>query len=166
MITKKDWILDEDDYMFQWVGFILPQRQFRRETLTTCLNDSRVKTMAAVRHILVVDDSLLARMMLKKFISKLRPDWILCEAKDGNDALEKIGGKIVDIALIDYNMPGISGIELAKKVKEQFPKAGMALITANIQDYIINEAKAMGISFISKPIEEEKIAAFFNSMEK
>ncbi len=83
MITKKDWILDEDDYMFQWVGFILPQRQFRRETLTTCLNDSRVKTMAAVRHILVVDDSLLARMMLKKFISKLRPDWILCEAKDG-----------------------------------------------------------------------------------
>ncbi len=121
--------------------------------------------MAAPKCVLVVDDSLLARMMLKKFVSKLLPDWVLIEAKDGQDALARIAGKNLDIALVDYNMPGISGIDLAKKLRQQFSNAAIALITANIQDYIINEAKVLGISFISKPIEEEKIAAFICAVE-
>ncbi len=116
--------------------------------------------------ILVVDDSLLARMMLRKAISKLRPDFVIYEAKDGQDALRQIADKNIDIALIDYNMPGLSGLDLARTLKGQFPKAALALVTANIQDYIMNEAKSLGLAFIAKPIEEEKIDAFFRTMEK
>ena len=122
--------------------------------------------MASSVKILVVDDSLLARMMLKKFVGNLHPDWLIIEAKNGNEALEQVEGKHLDVALIDYNMPGMTGLDLARKLKEQCPEIAMALITANIQDYIANEAKSIGMEFISKPIEEGKISIFFSAMGK
>lgn len=117
--------------------------------------------MALPLRVLVADDSLLARMMLKKFVSKVRPESEIIEAKDGADALAKMNGKALDVALIDYNMPGMTGLDLARKLKTTYPAAVMALITANIQDYLIKEANSLGIAFISKPIEEEKIGDFF-----
>ena len=116
--------------------------------------------------VLIVDDTLLARLMLRKAVSNLRPQWHICEAKDGNDALEKVQGKIIDVALIDYNMPGMNGLDLARKLKEKSETISMAIVTANIQDYIINEAKSLGIEFISKPIEEQVVRNFFNAIGK
>lgn len=122
--------------------------------------------MAEAKTIMVVDDSMLARMMLKKFTSIACPDAKIIEAKDGNDALEKVQGAAIDAALIDFNMPGINGLELSKRLKNQFPQIRMALVTANIQDYIADEAKTLGVSFISKPIDQEKISSFFAPLGK
>ena len=122
--------------------------------------------MASQQQILVVDDSLLARMMLKKFVANLRPEAQIIEGKDGKDALGKIEGKSIDVALVDYNMPGMTGIDLAKRLKDLFPGISIALITANIQDYIAKEAKNLGVDFISKPIEQVNIEAFLNSVRK
>ena len=122
--------------------------------------------MAALKHILVVDDSLLARMMLKKFVSKVRPDADIIEGKDGSDALAKTQGKSIDIALLDYNMPGMTGLDLAKILKERYSGIIIALITANIQDHIAKDARDLGVSFIPKPIDENNIIAYFASLEK
>ena len=116
--------------------------------------------MAVQQNILIVDDSLLARVMLKRFVSKSLPDAHIIEGKDGSDALSKIDGKCIDIAFVDYNMPGISGIELARMLKERQPNVVISLITANIQDYIIKEASVLGIDFIPKPIDEHNIAVY------
>lgn len=122
--------------------------------------------MEEFNHILVVDDSLLARVMLKKFVTKVKPSSIIIEGKDGRDALAKIDGKTIDIALVDYNMPGMTGLELAKALKSRCPRITIALITANIQDHIAKEARDMGITFIPKPIDEANIVSYFNSLEK
>ena len=121
--------------------------------------------MTAQVNILIVDDTLLARAMLRKFVSKAKPNWQLLEAKDGSDALLKVDGKSSDVALIDYNMPGMTGLDLGRRLREKFPNIIMALVTANIQDYIADEARSLGIAFISKPVDEEKIVKFISGLE-
>ena len=121
--------------------------------------------MTSQVNILIVDDTLLARAMLRKFVTKTKPNWQLLEAKDGNDALMKVNGKSIDVALIDYNMPGMTGLDLGRRLRERFPNIIMALVTANIQDYIADEARSLGIAFISKPVDEEKIVKFISGLE-
>jgi len=113
-----------------------------------------------VKTMLVVDDSRLTRMMVKNFVHVAHPEWNIIEAGSGEEALEKISGEEIDWMTIDLNMPGINGMELAEKLKHQFPKAKMCLLTANVQQSVQQRADKLGISFISKPITEEKIVGY------
>ncbi|MBF0626920.1 MAG: response regulator [Magnetococcales bacterium] len=108
--------------------------------------------------VLIVDDSSLARMMVRKIFATSFKDWNLVEAKDGEEALNLAADTPVHLALLDFNMPGMNGIELAEKLLVKYPSAGVYLVTANIQERMHQRAESMGIGFIKKPIAENKIA--------
>ncbi|MBL4794375.1 MAG: response regulator [Pseudomonadales bacterium] len=114
--------------------------------------------------ILVVDDSLVARLLLKKILQASFPDWIVVDASNGDDALslaEK--NQDIDVALLDYNMPGMNGLELAQKIKESYNVPKMALLTANIQDNVREQAESLGISFLNKPIQEHVVVPYLQA---
>jgi CheY-like chemotaxis protein len=108
--------------------------------------------------VLVVDDSKLARMVMASSFRRLRPDWELVEATGGDQALAAVGG--VDIALVDFNMPGIDGLELVAKIRENHPVMPIALVSANLQDEIISQARELKAAFIAKPLTDEALGAF------
>ena len=62
--------------------------------------------------VLVVDDSKLARMVMASAFRRIRPDWSLIETSNADEALATVSEGAVDIALIDFNMPGTDGLEL------------------------------------------------------
>ncbi|BAI80219.1 signal transduction response regulator [Deferribacter desulfuricans SSM1] len=66
--------------------------------------------------ILIADDDKDMRENMRFFLEKLNYDII--EASNGIDALEKIKNDNISIALIDWLMPGLTGIELCKKTRE------------------------------------------------
>ncbi len=109
---------------------------------------------------LLVDDSKMSRMMLRKIISSEHPDWVIFEAGDGQQALDVAKDEQPDIILLDYNMPVMTGGEAAKILRPLFPDAKMALLTANIQESIKQEATELKIDFIPKPITEDKIKRY------
>ncbi|MEE9339189.1 MAG: response regulator [Methylococcaceae bacterium] len=109
---------------------------------------------------LVVDDSKMSRMMIKKIINTAHPDWAIVEACDGQDAIDKAKGKDLDLILLDYNMPVMEGGEAAKVLRPQFPNAKIAFLTANIQEAIKKLAIQLKVDFIPKPITEEKILKY------
>ena len=109
---------------------------------------------------LLVDDSRMSRMMLKKIISTAYPDWDIMEAGDGRQAIDLAKGAELDIILLDYNMPVMNGGEAAKILRPQFPDSKMAFLTANIQEAIKNLAIELKIDFIPKPITEGKILKY------
>ena len=110
---------------------------------------------------LIVDDAKLARMMVRSFVSKTRPDFSIIEAGDGAEALRLLEGvTAIECATIDYNMPGINGIELAQQVRARYPQARIALLTANVQAALRQRAADSDIDFIAKPVTEAKITAF------
>ena len=114
--------------------------------------------------ILVVDDSVVSRMILKEIIKTHQPEVHIIEASNGNDALAQLNqNSQIDIALIDYNMPGMNGLELYAELKGLLSISKRALLTANIQDDIKSKALEAGIDFLNKPIAENIIAPYINS---
>ncbi|PJZ84436.1 response regulator transcription factor [Leptospira harrisiae] len=108
---------------------------------------------------LIVDDSTVTRLMIRKIILDKYPEWEILEASTADDAKGLLSeNQDIDFFTLDQNMPGIlSGLDLADELKKNYKIAKIILITANIQDAIRNRAKAIGIDFIEKPVTAEKI---------
>jgi len=112
---------------------------------------------------LVVDDSKLARIVVGKAIGALEPDWQRIEAANADEAMALLNQHQVDVALIDYNMPGRNGLELAAEIRALHPTMPIAVITANVQEEIIASARALEATFVSKPVTEEGLRGFIKS---
>ncbi|MBF0309179.1 MAG: response regulator [Magnetococcales bacterium] len=114
------------------------------------------------KKVLVVDDSNLVRLMLRKVFADFFPDWQLVEAVDGESALRAAHEHRFDLALIDFNMPGMNGVELSIKLLETLPNLPIHLVTANVQQKMQERAEALGLGFIKKPVTREKIEAILS----
>lgn len=115
---------------------------------------------------LIVDDSTLSRMLVQKIIEEHHPDWQVHLAKDAEDAMKQTQTvNEVDVAIVDFNMPGMNGIEFAQQLRQKYSHCHIALLTANIQDPVRNRAETAGITFINKPISESLVTEFTNSIE-
>lgn len=121
--------------------------------------------MDNTKTVLIVDDSRVSRMMIKAIITDTHADWPVIEAENGDAALEAIAGKTVDIAILDCNMPGMDGFTLAEKIKQSKPETTISLLTANIQEATQKKADAIGISFVKKPITNERIISILDQVD-
>ena len=116
--------------------------------------------------ILIVDDSRTARMMLKHWIKALRADAEVTEAENAENALSVAADMPDDtMAIVDYNMPGDTGISLAEKLSARFQKNRMTLCTANIQESVRKRAEDLGVFYISKPMTPVKVKKVISQME-
>ena len=108
---------------------------------------------------LVVDDSTVTRMMVKKILTDRNEGWEFLEADSADKAMTLIPTiQQLDLATIDQNMPGEkTGLDFAEELKKAFPKTKITMITANIQDAVRKRADAVGVLFIEKPVSVEKI---------
>lgn len=113
--------------------------------------------------ILVADDEPLIRKSLYEI---LRADgYYASMAADGEDALNKIEEKGFDIVITDLKMPGISGMELLKKIKSKKLHTEVILITGygNIEDAV--EAMKIGaFDYVTKPIVDSEIKIIINKI--
>jgi CheY-like chemotaxis protein len=110
--------------------------------------------------VLVVDDSKLARMVMASALRRIRPEWILIETANADEALAAVD--TADIALIDFNMPGTDGLELVARIRNTYPAMPVAVVSANVQNEIIGRARELNAGFIPKPLTDESLAAFLS----
>lgn len=101
-------------------------------------------------HILVVDDEETLRYLIREGVE--RSGYGCSVASDGLEALKILEEKVVDVVISDIMMPGMDGIELAKRVKEEHD-ADVILITGFIEEYSYDKVIEIGVSdFLEKPI--------------
>jgi CheY-like chemotaxis protein len=124
-------------------------------------HDERVGVSMTVT-VLIVDDSKLARIVAGKALAELQPDWKKIEAGSAADALVLIDAQPVDIALIDFNMVEKDGLQLAAELRALRPDLPIAIITANIQDEVIARARAIGATFVPKPVTADGLQGFLS----
>ncbi len=122
-------------------------------------------TTSPIKSILVVDDSRVARMLIRNIVLSIHPHWIITEAINGNEAIEKANLETPNYITMDFNMPDMNGIEASQKILQNTPKTAIVLFTSNIQSHTRNLAENLGIGFVGKPITEASVRqalAFFS----
>lgn len=114
--------------------------------------------------LLIVDDSRMSRMLIRAMIAEKRPDWQILEAASGDEALAMLQTQRPDFVSMDINMPGISGLEAAGRIRLHHPDIRVVICTANIQESTREAARRAGVQFVAKPITPQSMAeaiAFF-----
>ena len=123
-------------------------------------------TTSPIKSVLIVDDSRVARILIRNIILSIHPHWIILEAINGKEAIEQVQVETPNYVTMDYNMPDKNGIEVAQQILQHAPRTIIALFTANIQANTQAQAEKLGIGFIGKPITVDRInqaLAYFNS---
>ncbi|HWD29423.1 MAG TPA: response regulator [Rhizomicrobium sp.] len=110
--------------------------------------------------ILVVDDSKLARMAVAKALAALHPDWTRVEAANADEAIAVLKQSKPDVAVLDFNMPGRDGLDLAAELRAMVPNMPVAVISANHQQEVVDRARAIGATFLVKPLTEPALQEF------
>lgn len=116
--------------------------------------------------LLIVDDEFIERDALKFIINKHCPQIDDIEqASNGKEAIIKSSTFLPDIIFMDIKMPGINGIEAAKKIKQFHPGCKIVFLTAfDYFDYA-QEAVKIGVEdFIIKPATNEQVVEMVNKL--
>jgi DNA-binding NarL/FixJ family response regulator len=96
--------------------------------------------------ILVADDFSQWRSVVRTILQN-RPEWrIVCEANNGEDAVQKTAEYEPDIALLDIGMPILNGFEAAARIQRSSPSCKIIFLTQNNDLEIAQNAMRMGVA--------------------
>jgi CheY-like chemotaxis protein len=102
--------------------------------------------------VLVVDDSMTMRSIVRKILGGCRFPLDISEADDGIDALKQIGVGKFDFVFLDYNMPGLNGLEMLSQLKRQHPRMEVVVMTSAQDEALAAHAREAGaVGFLKKP---------------
>jgi DNA-binding NtrC family response regulator len=116
--------------------------------------------------VLVVDDSKLARMAVAKALDAIRPGWTRIEAANADEALGLVKSDAFDMAILDFNMPGRDGLQLAAEMLALKPDVPLAVISANHQVEVVTRARQVGAAFLPKPLTQKALDDFVTEAVK
>jgi len=109
--------------------------------------------------VLVVDDSGTMRSIVRKILAATRFPLEVVEAEKGGDAVELMRERDFDLAFVDYNLPGLSGLETITEIRRAQRNPTFVLITSLDEEAIVELAHAYGIAFLKKPFFTADIEA-------
>jgi two-component system chemotaxis response regulator CheY len=113
-----------------------------------------------MKKILIVDDSLFMRMVLKGILSKMEGEYETLEADSGTKALELLKRVKPDLVLLDVIMPEgeEEGVRVLQTIMKNDPESKVVMITAVGQDPVVEQCKKLGAKdYIIKPFDEEQV---------
>ena len=110
--------------------------------------------------ILIADDHVVVRQGLKQILAA-DPDVVIAgEAKDGDEALDLARKVEWDVAIFDFSMPGMSGIDLLSEVKREFPSRPVLILSMHPEDvHAMRVLKAGGAGYITKESASNELTA-------
>jgi CheY-like chemotaxis protein len=112
--------------------------------------------MSALRKVLVVDDDPVVGKSFDRVLSG--KGYAVITASNAQEALSKLDAEDYDVVYTDIKMPGMSGLEMAERVKESRPWLPVVIVTGYGSPDNEARAEAAGVSgFLRKPLSPEMI---------
>lgn len=110
--------------------------------------------------ILIADDHTLVREGLKQILASAGDVVVAAEAVDGDQALARVRSEEFDLALLDLSMPGLSGIELIKRLKLEKPRLRILVLSMHgEQQYAVRAYKAGASGYLTKDSASAQLVA-------
>jgi len=103
---------------------------------------------ARKHRVLLVDDNPIVRGLVRRTIEKRSKFTICGEAGDGMEAIEQAKALRPEVVVLDFSMPGMTGIEAAPLIRDVLHNACVILFTLYGNDVLRNEARRVGIDAV------------------
>lgn len=104
---------------------------------------------------IIADDEQQLRLYLRSQLSDIWPELTICgEAENGQEALELIEEYCPDVAFLDIKMPGLSGMEVAKRIA----KACRVVFITAYDTYAVEAFDHEAIDYLLKPVTRERLS--------
>lgn len=105
-----------------------------------------------MRTIFIVDDNQRIRQLLKHFFLSDPEGFVVYEAGDGLEAVEKVAEIKPDLIVLDLSMPKLNGLEAARKIRQMMIRVPIILFTMYSQDVPATALSATGVTaVVTKP---------------
>jgi DNA-binding NarL/FixJ family response regulator len=101
--------------------------------------------------LLIADDHTIMREGLKRILEGIDDIEVIGEAVDGHDTLEKARTFNFDVLLMDLSMPGRSGVDLIRQIRDDFPKLPILILTMHEEEqYAVRAIRAGANGYLTK----------------
>lgn len=111
--------------------------------------------------VLIIDDSIVMRNIHKQTLVQQKfPESNILEAPDGDSALKIAKNDNIDLFIVDWNMPGLDGLEFTKEVRamEKYTATPIVMVTSEAAKYSVMEAVEVGVTnYIVKPVKGDAL---------
>jgi DNA-binding NarL/FixJ family response regulator len=95
--------------------------------------------------ILVVDDNPAVRNYLRVLLEQ-QSTWQVCdEARTGGEAIQRVRKNPPDMILLDFQMPDLNGLDVARQISALFPEIPILMVTIHLSKQLADEARRAGI---------------------
>jgi CheY-like chemotaxis protein len=114
--------------------------------------------------VLVVDDSSTMRSIVRKILQATQFPLEIAEAAEGNAALERLRRGNFDIIFLDYNMPGLNGLDTLAEIRREHPRLEVVMISSTQDEAVAARVRAAGAAaFLKKPFFPSDIEAVLHA---
>ncbi len=134
------------------------------ELIENTLKNHSETVASQIKRVLVVDDDDTFREMLTDVLRY--NEYVPYAVADGVSALKELENGRVDAVVTDIKMPGMDGITLMKKIKQNHPDLPVILITAFMtsEDLSKHDVSSSADGFLEKPFKVERIIEILNGL--
>jgi CheY-like chemotaxis protein len=114
--------------------------------------------------VLIVDDSSTMRSIVRKILVATKFPLDISDAEEGSTALARLRDGTYDIIFLDYNMPGLNGLETLAEIKRDHARLEVIMITSTQDEAMASRARAAGAAaFLKKPFFPSDIDAVMHA---
>jgi len=111
--------------------------------------------------IFLVDDETPARMRMRELLGDLAlrlPNLVVGEAANGRESIARLPDARPDVALVDVQMPQMSGMELARHLAQMERAPAIVFVTAH-NEYAVEAFEVNAIDYLLKPVRVQRLEA-------
>jgi DNA-binding NarL/FixJ family response regulator len=117
--------------------------------------------------VLIVEDQALVRQGMRTLLELEEGLEVVGEAADGFEALERAPDLVPDVALVDVRMPRMNGIELIKRLSEEYPQVRCLILTTFDDDrYVFDGLRAGAKGYLLKNTPSEDLAVAIKKVDR
>ena len=113
--------------------------------------------------ILIVDDEKMMREDLKSALERVSAGNTYHLAINYDEAMHIVQDHEIDIAFLDVNMPGKSGLEVAKALKKKKPQVNIVIVTAH-EDYALSALRLFVSGYMLKPVMDDELREILDNL--
>jgi len=120
--------------------------------------------MARVR-VLVADDHAVVRKGIRQILADAPEMEVVAEASNGLETLELMRSTGVDVVILDLSMPGLSGLETVKKIRQDCPRVSILVLSMHPEEqYAVRVMRTGAAGYLTKDSAPEELVAAVRSV--